>query len=88
MLAKADVFMQNLKPGAVGKLGFAIERLRREHPRLITCSISGYGDDGPYAGAQGLRSAGAGRERARLDHRRAGGAGARRRLGLRHRAPA
>jgi formyl-CoA transferase len=50
MLARADVFVQNLKPGAVAKLGFAIDRLRREHPRLIVCSISGYGDDGPYAG--------------------------------------
>jgi itaconate CoA-transferase len=49
MLARADVFVQNLKPGAVGKLGFPIERLRREHPRLVICSISGYGEDGPYA---------------------------------------
>ena len=49
MLARADVFIQNLKPGAVGKLGFAIERLRRDHPRLIVCSVSGYGEDGPYA---------------------------------------
>jgi len=49
MLAQADVFVQNLKPGAVARLGFPIERLRREHPRLIVCSISGYGEDGPYA---------------------------------------
>jgi itaconate CoA-transferase len=49
MLARADVFIQNLKPGAVAKLGFAIERLRRAHPRLICCSISGYGESGPYA---------------------------------------
>jgi formyl-CoA transferase len=49
MLAKADVFIQNLKPGAVGKLGFAIERLRRDYPELIVCSVSGYGDSGPYA---------------------------------------
>jgi formyl-CoA transferase len=49
MLAKADVFVQNLKPGAVAKLGFPVEQLRREHPRLICCSISGYGDSGPYA---------------------------------------
>jgi formyl-CoA transferase len=49
MLAKADVFVQNLKPGAVAKLGFAVERLRREYPRLIVCSISGYGESGPYA---------------------------------------
>ena len=49
MLAKADVFVQNLKPGAVAKLGFAIERLRHDYPRLICCSISGYGESGPYA---------------------------------------
>src|SRR3954467_4152556 len=49
MLAKAEIFIQNLKPGAVAKLGFSIERLRRDYPRLITCSVSGYGDTGPYA---------------------------------------
>jgi formyl-CoA transferase len=49
MIARADIFVQNLKPGAAGKLGFAIETLRREHPRLICCSISGFGDSGPHA---------------------------------------
>src|SRR4051812_48363439 len=49
MLGKADIFLQNLKPGAISKLGFAVDRLRGEHPRLIICSISGYGDEGPYA---------------------------------------
>ena len=49
MLAKADVFVQNLKPGALGKLGFAVARLRKDYPRLICCSISGYGESGPYA---------------------------------------
>ena len=49
MLAKADVFVQNLKPGAIAKLGFPLDQLRRTHPRLIICSISGYGEDGPYA---------------------------------------
>jgi itaconate CoA-transferase len=49
MIAKADVFVQNLKPGAVAKLGFAIDKLRKQHPRLICCSISGYGESGPYA---------------------------------------
>src|ERR1700704_257133 len=49
MLAKADVFIQNLKPGAVARLGFALDRLRHDHPRLITCSVSGYGETGPYA---------------------------------------
>ena len=49
MIAKADVLVQNLKPGAIEKLGFPIPHLRREHPRLIVCSVSGYGEDGPYA---------------------------------------
>jgi formyl-CoA transferase len=49
MLARADVFVQNLKPGALAKLGFATARLRKAYPRLICCSISGYGESGPYA---------------------------------------
>jgi formyl-CoA transferase len=49
MLMKADVFVQNLRPGAVAKLGFAPERLRLDYPRLIVCSMSGYGESGPYA---------------------------------------
>ncbi len=49
LVARADVFIQNLKPGALAKLGFAVETLRAQHPRLITCSISGYGDSGPMA---------------------------------------
>ena len=49
MIARADVFVQNLKPGAIAKLGFEIARLRREHPRLICCSITGFGETGPLA---------------------------------------
>jgi itaconate CoA-transferase len=49
MLKRADVFVQNLKPGAIEKLGFPIAELRRECPRLICCSISGFGETGPYA---------------------------------------
>ena len=49
ILAKADVFVQNLKPGAITKLGFPLAALRAAHPRLVICSISGYGEDGPYA---------------------------------------
>src|SRR5690349_3719748 len=49
MIARADVFVQNLKPGAAGKPGFAFDRLRRDYPRLIVCSISGFGESGPYA---------------------------------------
>ncbi len=48
LIAKADVFIQNLAPGAVARLGFDPEALRAAHPRLITCSISGYGEEGPY----------------------------------------
>src|SRR5258705_6770580 len=48
ILAKADVLVQNLKPGALAKLGYPMEALRKRHPRLTCCSISGYGDDGPY----------------------------------------
>ncbi len=43
------MLIQNLKPGSMEKLGFATERLRKDYPKLICCSISGYGDDGPYA---------------------------------------
>lgn len=49
LLADADVLIQNLKPGSLAKLGFSIERLRIDYPRLVTCSISGYGDHGPMA---------------------------------------
>ena len=49
LLADADVLIQNLKPGALAKLGFAPAALRAANPRLITCSISGYGEDGPLA---------------------------------------
>jgi itaconate CoA-transferase len=49
MIARADVFVQNLKPGAVDKLGFPVARLRREYPRMICCTISGFGDSGPFA---------------------------------------
>ncbi|MDH3661265.1 MAG: CoA transferase [Alphaproteobacteria bacterium] len=48
MVEKADVFIQNLAPGAAGRLGFGAKALRQRHPRLITCSISGYGEEGPY----------------------------------------
>jgi formyl-CoA transferase len=49
LIAGADILVQNLKRGALARLGFDIAALRRDHPRLIACSISGYGDNGPYA---------------------------------------
>lgn len=48
MIAQADVFIQNLVPGAAERAGFGSEALRAQHPRLITCDISGYGETGPY----------------------------------------
>ena len=50
MLARADVFIQNLAPGATERLGIGSAALRARHPRLITCDISGYGDDGRLFG--------------------------------------
>jgi crotonobetainyl-CoA:carnitine CoA-transferase CaiB-like acyl-CoA transferase len=47
IVARADVFLQNLAPGATERLGLGSAALRARHPRLITCDISGYGDDGP-----------------------------------------
>jgi len=49
LISKADVLVQNLKPGSLARLGFDPERLVRDYPRLIICSISGYGEDGPMA---------------------------------------
>jgi crotonobetainyl-CoA:carnitine CoA-transferase CaiB-like acyl-CoA transferase len=49
LLEKADVFLQNLAPGAVERLGLGSDELRESHPRLIWCGISGYGPAGPYA---------------------------------------
>ncbi len=48
LLERADVFVQNLAPGAVERLGFDNERLRKDYPDLIVCHVSGYGADGPY----------------------------------------
>src|SRR5512142_3114767 len=48
LLAKADVFVQNLAPGAAARLGLSAEALHARNPRLVVCDISGYGNDGPY----------------------------------------
>jgi crotonobetainyl-CoA:carnitine CoA-transferase CaiB-like acyl-CoA transferase len=48
LIARADVFIHNLAPGAVERLGFGYDALASTHPRLIWCGISGYGPDGPY----------------------------------------
>ncbi len=49
LISGADVVVQNLKPGALDRLGFGPEALRKQYPRLIVCSISGYGETGPMA---------------------------------------
>jgi itaconate CoA-transferase len=48
LLEKADVFVQNLAPGATERLGFGTRELRGKYPRLIVCDLSGYGSSGPY----------------------------------------
>ena len=48
MLARADVFVQNLAPGAAERAGIGSGALQKHYPRLITCDISGYGAEGPY----------------------------------------
>jgi itaconate CoA-transferase len=49
IIGQADVFIQNLAPGAAARSGLGSDELRARHPRLITVDISGYGDTGPYA---------------------------------------
>ena len=49
ILARADVYIQNLRPGASSRAGFGSAALRERHPRLVTCDISGYGEEGPYS---------------------------------------
>jgi crotonobetainyl-CoA:carnitine CoA-transferase CaiB-like acyl-CoA transferase len=48
LIARADVLVQNLAPGAAARLGLAAPALKSRHPRLVVCDISGYGADGPY----------------------------------------
>jgi alpha-methylacyl-CoA racemase len=53
LLARADVLLESFRPGTLERLGFAPEELRARHPRLILCSISGWGQSGPYAARAG-----------------------------------
>ncbi len=69
MLAHADVFVQNVIPGAMARLGLDEETLRCRHPRLITCSISGYGADGPYRSKKAYDLLRAVRDRPAVGHR-------------------
>ena len=52
MIARADVFIQNLAPGATEKLGLGSDALRDLHTKLVTCDITGYGNDGPMKNAK------------------------------------
>jgi itaconate CoA-transferase len=49
LIGRADVFVCNLAPAAIGRLGLDADELAARHPRLVACQLSGYGDDGPYA---------------------------------------
>lgn len=48
LIDRADVVVQNLVPGALDRLGLGLDDMRRRNPRLVTCSVTGYGPDGPY----------------------------------------
>ncbi len=48
IISKSDILIQNLAPGAFDRLGLNLDELRKKHPSLITCSISGFGEEGPY----------------------------------------
>jgi crotonobetainyl-CoA:carnitine CoA-transferase CaiB-like acyl-CoA transferase len=53
LLAGADVLLENFRPGTLGRLGFGWEAVRAANPRLVYCSISGFGDSGPEASRPG-----------------------------------
>jgi crotonobetainyl-CoA:carnitine CoA-transferase CaiB-like acyl-CoA transferase len=48
LLERADVFVQNLAPGAAARLGLGAEQVVERHPRVVACDLSGYGSSGPY----------------------------------------
>ena len=49
LVRTADVVLESFRPGVMDRLGVGYERLKEEHPRLVYCAITGYGQDGPYA---------------------------------------
>src|SRR5437870_885521 len=53
LLAYADVLLENFRPGTLARLGFGYDRARGLNPRLVYCSISGFGESGPEAGRPG-----------------------------------
>src|SRR5690606_27069940 len=48
LVATADVLVENFRPGVMERLGFGYDALKQDHPNLIYCAISGFGQDGPY----------------------------------------
>ncbi|MDP2728341.1 MAG: CoA transferase, partial [Dehalococcoidia bacterium] len=49
LLQKADVLLENFSPGTMGRLGFSYEKVKEINPRLVCCSISGFGQTGPQS---------------------------------------
>jgi hypothetical protein len=70
LIARADVLVENFGPGAMERLGFGYDDLRKDHPGLIYCSLSGFGRTGPYRHRRGFDLVGAGDERHHELHRR------------------
>jgi alpha-methylacyl-CoA racemase len=53
LLARADVLLESFRPGTLARLGFPVEELQDRYPRLVICSVSGWGQQGPYAARAG-----------------------------------
>ena len=70
LLQRADVFVQNLAPGAADRLGLSAPTLCAAHPRMIVCNISGYGTSGPARTEESMRPPGAKRGRCGVHHGR------------------
>ena len=84
LIAGADVLVQNLMPGAMARAGFDLEELRQRHPRLVICSISGYGESGPYRDMKSYDMLIQAETGLASLHRTGAGTGSRRRFGYRH----